>query len=122
MSWTRYTSYNKAKKCRKCVYVLKYNRTPKYIGKAKNFGGSNGRYNSGYSYLIRLLLRKGFKLYIWKFKSLQWEKESNNYEKTLIKRHRRTVLNEKLKRGTGKFKEITNRSFLDIRQKQRRDI
>ncbi len=54
-----------------------------YVGKAKKFGGANGRYATGYRHLVDSLFESGACVYIAKLNKVQW-KQVRDYENTLM--------------------------------------
>ena len=81
--WIRVSSYEEARKFEGCVYVLKKNGRPIYVGKAKRFGGSGGRYAHGYSYLLdELLASRRYSLHLLRLSD--YSNEAGDYEGTLI--------------------------------------
>ena len=83
IEWSQYKTYKEAKNIRQCLYVFKKGHTYLYIGKAKQFGGKNGRYAYGYKYLVTALLESGVRLFIATLTEKQWE-NVRDYENTLL--------------------------------------
>ncbi len=85
--WKRYKTYDAAAPCAKCLYVFWHPDDPErpfYVGKAKRFGGTGARYNQGYSYLVKGLLKYGYQLYIACLTDAQFQ-DVEGYELMLIK-------------------------------------
>lgn len=83
VTWKRYRTYNGAENVKNCLYVFKKGHRYLYIGKAKQFGGSSGRYAYGYRYLVDALLESGTKLFLAELTVRQWQ-SVKDYENTLI--------------------------------------
>lgn len=96
LKWISCKDYGAAKDHIQCLYVFTRGSTVIYVGKAKRFGGSSGRYAYGYRYLIECLLESKHSLWIAPLEDTQW-KRINDYEQSLISllnpRVRQRILN-----------------------------
>jgi len=83
LTWAKYSTYGAAENAKRCLYVFKKGHAYLYIGKAKQFGGTRGRYAYGYRYLVEALLKANVTLYIALLSDQQWA-AVKDYENTLI--------------------------------------
>ena len=83
LKWMKYTSYEDAKDITECIYVFAKGKKYLYVGRAKQFGGSDGRYAVGYRHLLDSLFKSGACVYIAKLSRAQWRKV-RDYENTIM--------------------------------------
>src|SRR5205823_11436681 len=84
LDWRRCASYKDAQDLEQCVYAFRKGNDILYVGKARRFGGSSGRYAFGYRYLINALLAANYKLYVAPLADEHWDRVID-IEQTLIK-------------------------------------
>ena len=105
LPWKEYKSYEKAKDCQDCLYIFRKDDVPLYIGRAKKFGGPDGRYAYGYRYLVEALLESGCRLYIAELSGAQAERR-HDYERTLIENYREYLVNKRIQEPQARAKGL----------------